>query len=588
MRGQIMAAVLLFATAERPRDAHAAPLVPLHELPLRTKGRFVVGQSGRRVMLACVNWYGASQRQMVNNGLDTQPIQAFSDRIAALGFNCVRLPFSLEMVLRNTTVPNPEALAANPELLGLSPIQVFDKTVEALTKAGLLVVLNNHVSSAGWCCSGSDGEGLWYTERFSEEDWLRGLRLMTRRYKGDARVMGFDLRNEVRADGIRLPTWGSGDPWTDWAIAAVKGAREVLRERPDLLIVVSGIHFGMRLSEVPSRPVHEEVPELRNRTVYTTHFYYGWSFDMMAFDMLARHIPVLICFTCWLWFLLAADRSARAARAPGPRQSEASPGWELCAAAALLALQACLFLIGEILGQSCGHIHIVSPPAFVVLSSWLFQASYLIWARILLSYTLVLFTNTKEPRGYSPVQGGSREAVEDPSLAAMPQDEMLQVEAPPVPKSRAPVGLAILRAACRTCTLCCGSDALVQPLRERQRLSAVAPLAFLTALLVVGGKCGSYENFRGELDACLGPLLSGEGVTPAPVWLSEFGTDVRDNYFNNIIRYMKENELDFAYWSINGRKRFNESETYGLLQDDNFAVRHPWKLEMLHSLLGAK
>lgn len=24
--------------------------------------------------------------------------------------------------------------------------------------------------------------------------------------------------------------------------------------------------------------------------------------------------------------------------------------------------------------------------------------------------------------------------------------------------------------------------------------------------------------------------------------------------------------MDFAYWSINGEKRFNESETYGLLQ----------------------
>ena len=35
-------------------------------------------------------------------------------------------------------------------------------------------------------------------------------------------------------------------------------------------------------------------------------------------------------------------------------------------------------------------------------------------------------------------------------------------------RARAPVGLAILRAACRTCTLCCGSDALVQPLRERR------------------------------------------------------------------------------------------------------------------------
>ena len=33
-----------------------------------------------------------------------------------------------------------------------------------------------------------------------------------------------------------------------------------------------------------------------------------------------------------------------------------------------------------------------------------------------------------------------------------------------------------------------------------------------------------------------------------------------------IFRSSQENELDFAYWSINGEKRFNESETYGLLQ----------------------
>eukprot|EP00913_Durusdinium_trenchii_P025237 g23692.t1 len=102
----------------------------------------------------------------------------------------------------------------------------------------------------------------------------------------------------------------------------------------------------------------------------------------------------------------------------------------------------------------------------------------------------------------------------------------------------------------------------------RKRSCAVGALSLLLLMVLVGGKCGSYGNFRGELDACLGPLLSGDGVTPAPVWLSEFGTDVRDNYFNNIIRYMKENKLDFAYWSINGEKRSNESETYGLLQQD--------------------
>ena len=100
----------------------------------------------------------------------------------------------------------------------------------------------------------------------------------------------------------------------------------------------------------------------------------------------------------------------------------------------------------------------------------------------------------------------------------------------------------------------CASEALVQPLRERKRISAFGALLLLLILVVVGTKCGSYETFRGELDACLGPLLSGDGVVPAPVWLSEhldclkrkrreilrFGTDVRDNYFNNIITYMKE------------------------------------------------
>eukprot|EP00411_Alexandrium_monilatum_P100370 CAMPEP_0175782924 /NCGR_PEP_ID=MMETSP0097-20121207/78041_1 /TAXON_ID=311494 /ORGANISM="Alexandrium monilatum, Strain CCMP3105" /LENGTH=65 /DNA_ID=CAMNT_0017093775 /DNA_START=66 /DNA_END=260 /DNA_ORIENTATION=+ len=65
-------------------------------------------------------------------------------------------------------------------------------------------------------------------------------------------------------------------------MAAVKGAKRVLAENPQALIVISGIHFGMRLSEVPFHPVHLSEPELRNRTVYTTHFYYGWSFDLMA------------------------------------------------------------------------------------------------------------------------------------------------------------------------------------------------------------------------------------------------------------------------------------------------------------------
>lgn len=555
---------------QAPSFDAAALLVPAKDLPLRTKGRFVVGQSGRRVMLACVNWYGASQRQMVNNGLDDQPASLLATRIASFGFNCVRLPFSLEMVLRNVSVPSLKALAGNPEWAGLSPMQVFDKTVSALTDVGLLVVLNNHVSSAGWCCSGTDGEGLWYTTRYSEKDWLEGIGLVARRYRDNSRVVGFDLRNEVRANGIALPTWGTGDRQTDWSIAAAKGAKEVLRHSPDLLIVVSGIHFGMRLSEVPTRPIHDEVPALWNRTVYTTHFYYGWSFDLMAYDMLGRNIPTLMFFACWLWFLLLADAQTSTTRTQvatkGAAQGTYCERWELSAAAGVLGLQAVLFSIGEHLGQTCGHVHIVSPPAFVVATSVGFHIGYVFWIRILLAYTLVLFTGFgNEQEGQQVVELGEVTGL----LAGASEATDL--------RSRFTTLMF-------TVGKCLASKHLVKPVRDRKILSAAAAAALLAAVFVVGGKCGSYSSFQGALDACLGPLLSGDGVMPAPVWLSEFGTDVSDNYWIYIIRYMREQQLDFAYWSINGDKRANESETYGLLQDDNSAVRHPWKLQDLQSL----
>jgi len=403
--------------------------------------------------------------------------------------------------------------------------------------------------------------------------------------KGIVRIpewLGFDLRNEVRADGLILPTWGSGDLTTDWSAAAIKGAKEVLSQKPDLLIVVSGIHFGMRLSEVPNRPIHDEVPALWNRTIYTTHFYYGWSFDLMAYDMLGRNIPVLMSLTCWLWCLLAADATFpkrfqeryEAAEQQDARACFAQ--WELFAAAALFGLQAVLFMIGEHLGQSCGHIHIVSPPAFVVATSVGFHIGYVLWIRILLGYTLVLFTTLSKEKDTCQSQFLLQEhAVSEGNMFLFLGNDVAEAIADAQRR---------LMACILTIGRLCASEILVRPLRQRKIAFASGAASLLALVFFTGSKCGSYSSFQGELNACLGPLLSGDGVTPAPVWLSEFGTDVSDNYWIYVIQYMREQQLDFAYWSINGNKRLHESETYGLLQDDNFGVRHPWKLEDLQGL----
>jgi len=120
------------------------------EMPLSTRGRFVVDARGQRVRFAGVNWYGAHEDDGVAPGLDRTDRRALASRIALLGFNSVRLPFSLWMTEQTRSVPD-EYLAANPDLYGATPLQVYDACVEGLTEAGLIVIPNCHVLDPGWC-----------------------------------------------------------------------------------------------------------------------------------------------------------------------------------------------------------------------------------------------------------------------------------------------------------------------------------------------------------------------------------------------------------------------------------------------------
>jgi Cellulase (glycosyl hydrolase family 5) len=123
--------------------------------PLSTRGRFIVDANGRRVRLAGVNWIGAHMDDGVAPGLDRVPRGALAKTIARLGFNCVRFPFSVWMTRLTSPVPD-RYLAANPDLYGSTPLQVYDACVAALTCASLIVIPNCHMLSAGWCCANDD------------------------------------------------------------------------------------------------------------------------------------------------------------------------------------------------------------------------------------------------------------------------------------------------------------------------------------------------------------------------------------------------------------------------------------------------
>jgi len=152
-------------------------------------------------------------------------------------------------------------LTANPALQGKKSMEVFDATVKSLANAGVMVILNNHISDAEWCCGKWDGNGLWHNKTYSADQWEEVLTSLTATYKDEPMVIGNDLRNEIRND-LKLdliPTWGSGDVETDWKMAAEKAGNAILKEDPTQLIIVEGLKYANNMSPIKDDPIQLDV-----------------------------------------------------------------------------------------------------------------------------------------------------------------------------------------------------------------------------------------------------------------------------------------------------------------------------------------
>ena len=225
-----------------------------------------------------MSWYGIDQRDRCPGGLDRQPMDAISALVRNMGFNCVRLPYSLESVVDPRPPAAPyEVLAANPGLIGKNSLELIDEMVDSLTSAGLMVILDEHTSKADWCCDARDGDGLWYTKDYSEGKWISALTMLADRYEMNPLFVGMELRNEIRPvvtrQGVIVPTWGDKNLATDWHAAAERAGNAVLAVNPKLLIVVGGLDFGLDLTGVEEHPVRLAVGE---KLVYAAHNYV-WS-----------------------------------------------------------------------------------------------------------------------------------------------------------------------------------------------------------------------------------------------------------------------------------------------------------------------
>jgi len=244
-----------------PLSAQTAAITP----PLHTEGYRIVDAAGHAVRLTSVNWYGFDQKEYVAGGLDHAPLETIIEQIRIIGVNSVRLPWANE-TLEHDPLPPAYAVAANPQFKGKHAMEIMDAVIAALARAHIMVILDNHVSRADWCCSESDGNGLWYNDEYPETKWLADWETMARRYRKQPWVVGADLRNELRNGA----TWGGADPKHDWHSAAERGGKAVLAANPRLLIMVEGPEYSTNFAGFDKLPVKLPV---EHRLVYSPHAY---------------------------------------------------------------------------------------------------------------------------------------------------------------------------------------------------------------------------------------------------------------------------------------------------------------------------
>ncbi|WP_443092061.1 cellulase family glycosylhydrolase [Dictyobacter arantiisoli] len=238
-----------------------------------TNGSQILDANNQPVRITGINWFGFETGNYVAHGLWTRNYRDMIDQMSGLGYNTIRLPFSNQLFDAGSA-PNSIDYNKNPDLQGLSSIQIMDKIINYAGQKGMKVILDQHRPDSG------SQSALWYTSAYPESRWLSDWKMLAQRYANNPTVIGADLHNEPHSPAC----WGCGDPTVDWQIAATKGGNAILSVNPNWLIFVEGVDcygpngatsgdcywWGGNLEGVASKPV---VLNVANRVVYSAHDY---------------------------------------------------------------------------------------------------------------------------------------------------------------------------------------------------------------------------------------------------------------------------------------------------------------------------
>jgi aryl-phospho-beta-D-glucosidase BglC (GH1 family) len=244
-------------------DESIVPAPVVTEGRISTYGNQFIDSDSNTVRLKTVNWFGAEGNNRTPHGTWARAYTDIIDDIAAMGFNCIRLPFSGEF--SNTSMTPPAASfddELNPDFVGKTSLEIFDMIIAYAGTLGLYVVLDHH---RAWAGDGADGSPV--QSGYTLSDWMATWVVMATRYADNLTVIGADVHNEPH-----------NLDWSTWAGYAEQCGNAIHAVAPEWLIFVEGVGeyngesywWGGQLKGVATRPV---VLSASNKLVYSPHEY---------------------------------------------------------------------------------------------------------------------------------------------------------------------------------------------------------------------------------------------------------------------------------------------------------------------------